>query len=164
MPLLPHRLPALLGMTLTAAAFGTHTYAADTMQDMDIHGMRAAAVHVPDGTASADAPLYEFTLDEIVVTGYRTRTPLTLITDPQQPRQPVPAADGGGYLKTIPGFSLVRKGGVSGDPMLRKQRAAERPLWCECCGQRHLRTGDRAPACAGGARQHLRSRCVQSPL
>ena len=119
MPLLPHRLPALLGMTLTAAAFGTHTYAADTMQDMDIHGMRTAAVHVPDGTASADAPLYEFTLDEIVVTGYRTRTPLTLITDPQQPRQPVPAADGGGYLKTIPGFSLVRKGGVSGDPMLR---------------------------------------------
>ena len=53
---LPHRLPVLLGMTLTAAAFGTHTYAADTMQDMDIHGMRAAAVHVPDGTASADAP------------------------------------------------------------------------------------------------------------
>ena len=93
---LPHRLPALLGMTLTAAAFGTHTYAADTMQDMDIHGMRAAAVHVPDGTASADAPLYEFTLDEIVVTGYRTRTPLTLITDPQQPRQPVPGQTAAG--------------------------------------------------------------------
>ena len=46
----------------------------------------------------------------------------------------------------------------------RKQRAAERPLWCERCGQRHLRTGDRASACAGGARQHLCSRCVQSPL
>lgn len=60
-----------------------------------------------------------FVLDEIIVTANRSREPLTLDTDPKRPRQPVPAADGGGYLKNLPGFSLVRKGGISSDPMLR---------------------------------------------
>lgn len=60
-----------------------------------------------------------YVLDEIIVTANRTREPLTTETDPRRPRQPVPAADGGGYLKNLPGFSLVRKGGISGDPMLR---------------------------------------------
>ena len=63
--------------------------------------------------------MYVFTLDEVIVTGYRVATPLTLSTDPRDPRQPVPAADGAGYLKTIPGFSVVRKGGVSADPLMR---------------------------------------------
>lgn len=60
-----------------------------------------------------------YTLDEVIVTAPRTEAPLTVTTDPQAPRQPVPAADGGGYLKTIPGFSMVRKGGHAGDPVLR---------------------------------------------
>ena len=100
---------ALLGMTLSTACFGAHAYAAETMQ-MDMHGMTS--------TPAADG-MYEFTLDEVIVTGYRTATPLTLSTDPQRPRQPIPAADGAGYLKTIPGFSVVRKGGLGGDPMMR---------------------------------------------
>lgn len=58
-------------------------------------------------------------LDDIVVTSNRIKEPLTIDTDPKRPRQPVPAADGGGYLKNLPGFTLVRKGGISGDPMLR---------------------------------------------
>src|SRR5690606_2018596 len=45
--------------------------------------------------------------------------PLTLETDPKAPRQPLPAQDGADYLKTIPGFSVIRKGGTSGDPLLR---------------------------------------------
>jgi len=40
-------------------------------------------------------------------------------TDPKAPRQPVPAADGGGYLKSIPGFSVARQGGTGGDPVMR---------------------------------------------
>ena len=100
---------ALLGMALSTACFGAHAYAAETMQT-DMHDMTS--------TPAVDG-MYEFTLDEVIVTGYRTATPLTLSTDPQRPRQPIPAADGAGYLKTIPGFSVVRKGGLGGDPMMR---------------------------------------------
>jgi iron complex outermembrane receptor protein len=58
-------------------------------------------------------------VEELVVTGVRTDTPLQLITDPKRPRQPLPAHDGADYLKTIPGFSVIRKGGTDGDPILR---------------------------------------------
>lgn len=104
----PIRCLALIGMALSTAWFGAHAYAAETMP-MDMH----------DTMPPADDGMYEFTLDEVIVTGYRTATPLTLATDPQRPRQPIPAADGAGYLKTIPGFSVVRKGGLGGDPMMR---------------------------------------------
>lgn len=60
-----------------------------------------------------------FTLEEIVVTSHRMAQPLVIETDPKAPRQPVPAADGGGYLKNIPGFSGVRQGGTGSDPLLR---------------------------------------------
>lgn len=58
-------------------------------------------------------------LDTIVVTAAPQTSPLTVVTDPKQPRQPVPASDGADYLKTIPGFSVVRKGGSNGDPVFR---------------------------------------------
>ncbi|MGY2293310.1 TonB-dependent copper receptor [Pseudomonas sp. SDO528_S397] len=60
--------------------------------------------------------------DEIsptVITAVAPSSPLTVITDPKDPRQPVPASDGGDYLKTIPGFALIRNGGTNGDPVLR---------------------------------------------
>lgn len=60
-----------------------------------------------------------FTLDEVVVTAPAVSDPLMVETDPKAPRQPVPAADGGGYLKNIPGFSAARKGGTASDPVLR---------------------------------------------
>ena len=107
-----HRRLALLGMALSTACFGAHAYAAQTMP-MDMHGTMNST------PAAADDGMYEFTLDEVIITGYRTASPLTLSTDPQRPRQPIPAADGAGYLKTIPGFSVVRKGGLGGDPMMR---------------------------------------------
>ena len=59
------------------------------------------------------------TLEEMVITGVRTESPLTIETDPRIPRQPLPAQDGADYLKTIPGFSVIRKGGTSGDPVFR---------------------------------------------
>ena len=48
----------------------------------------------------------------------RADSPLTFITNPKTPRQPLPASDGTDYLKTIPG-SAIRNGGTNGDPVLR---------------------------------------------
>ncbi|WP_331344258.1 TonB-dependent copper receptor [Cellvibrio sp. UBA7661] len=59
------------------------------------------------------------TTEEMVITGVKTDTPLSIETDPKAPRQPLPAQDGADYLKTIPGFSVIRKGGTSGDPVFR---------------------------------------------
>ncbi|NYT61031.1 TonB-dependent copper receptor [Alcaligenaceae bacterium] len=59
------------------------------------------------------------TLETVVVTGLAPKSPLTFVTDPKQPRQPLPASDGTDYLKTIPGFSAIRNGGSNGDPVLR---------------------------------------------
>ncbi len=59
------------------------------------------------------------TLDEVVVTAPQSTEPLTVQTNPKKPRQPVPAHDGADYLKMIPGFSVIRKGGTDGDPVFR---------------------------------------------
>jgi len=48
------------------------------------------------------------TLEEVVVTAPQSTEPLTVKTNPKKPRQPVPAHDGADYLKTIPGFSVIR--------------------------------------------------------
>lgn len=58
-------------------------------------------------------------LPEVVVTAPMMLEPLVVTTDPKAPRQPVPAHDGADFLKTIPGFSVIRKGGTDGDPVLR---------------------------------------------
>lgn len=58
-------------------------------------------------------------LATVVVTGVVPQSPLTFVTDPKLPRQPVPASDGADYLKTIPGFGAIRNGGTNGDPVLR---------------------------------------------
>jgi len=70
--------------------------------------------------AASDAGLE----DEIVVTGARMQQPLVVETDPRLPRQPLPAQDGADYLKTIPGFSVIRKGGSDGDPVFRGMAAS----------------------------------------
>jgi iron complex outermembrane receptor protein len=59
------------------------------------------------------------TLEPVVVTAAPAGTPLTVVANPKQPRQPLPASDAADYLKSIPGFSLIRNGGVNGDPVLR---------------------------------------------
>ncbi len=55
----------------------------------------------------------------VEVTAHLPTEPLVTVTDAKAPRQPVPAHDGAEYLKTIPGFSVIRKGGTDGDPVLR---------------------------------------------
>lgn len=73
------------------------------------------------------APLQAYAADEqdavqlapMVITGVAQQSPITVVTDPRIPRQPVPASDGADYLKTIPGFSAIRSGGVNSDPVFR---------------------------------------------
>lgn len=70
-------------------------------------------------TAPALAETSGDQVEEIIVTGVRTESPLRVLTNPKSPRQPLPAHDGADYLKTIPGFSVIRKGGADGDPVFR---------------------------------------------
>ncbi|MDP1833099.1 MAG: TonB-dependent copper receptor [Geothrix sp.] len=55
----------------------------------------------------------------VEVTAPLPTEPLVTVLDPKAPRQPLPAQDGAEYLKGIPGFSVIRKGGTDGDPVLR---------------------------------------------
>lgn len=57
--------------------------------------------------------------DSVMIVTAPTLSPLTIVTSPKTPRQPVPASDGSDYLKTIPGFSQIRNGGTNGDPVFR---------------------------------------------
>lgn len=59
------------------------------------------------------------TFGEVVVTAPQMRDPLVVTNDPRAPQVPVPANDGASFLKNIPGFSVTRKGGTDGDPVLR---------------------------------------------
>lgn len=65
------------------------------------------------------AQAQETRLDSVVVTAPTMDMPLTVTTDPKAPRQPLPAHDGADMLKSIPGFSVIRKGGTDGDPVFR---------------------------------------------
>ncbi len=69
--------------------------------------------------ALADEPWRAVDLGDVVVTAPAMADPFTVITDPKAPQQPIPASDGGSYLKNIPGFSVSRKGGTDGDPAFR---------------------------------------------
>ena len=62
--------------------------------------------------------------DTVVVTAPPMEQPLMVVTDPKAPRQPLPAHDGAGLLKSVPGFSVVRKGGSDGDPVFRGMAAS----------------------------------------
>ncbi len=81
---------------------------------------------LPASIALADRPAAgdRDRLEEIVVTAARMTAPLTVVTDAKAPRQPVPAHDGADFLKTVPGFSVIRKGGTDGDPVFRGMAAS----------------------------------------
>ncbi|ABK46860.1 hypothetical protein Shewana3_0621 [Shewanella sp. ANA-3] len=57
--------------------------------------------------------------DYLRVSGDVMRQPVHLVSDPKQNRLPLPAYDGSGFLRSIPGFNITRKGGSGGDPMFR---------------------------------------------
>lgn len=103
-----HSMPAgLLLLALALPVLATEP-AAPALTDAD------------DRVESGPAPeLAAAQLQPVVVTAVLMRDPYTLVTDPRQPRLPLPAHDGGAYLKSIPGFTVSRKGGTGGDPELR---------------------------------------------
>ncbi|MGO1719356.1 MAG: TonB-dependent copper receptor, partial [Luteimonas sp.] len=76
-----------------------------------------AAAAAPAATEGHETQIVDF--DAMVVTAVAPSATLTFVTDPRLPRQPVPASDGADYLKTIPGFGVMRSGGTNGDPVLR---------------------------------------------
>src|SRR5690606_38267537 len=86
---------------------------------LNLLGMAVCAALISPTYAASKTDDKNKNLEEMVITGVKTETPLTLETDPKLPRQPLPAQDGADYLKTIPGISVIRKGGTSGDPVFR---------------------------------------------
>ena len=66
-----------------------------------------------------EVPLASPAMSTMVITAPAMTDPYTVSTDARTPQLPLPAADGGAFLKSIPGFSVSRKGGTSGDPELR---------------------------------------------
>ncbi len=97
--MLSHCIRSAMPLFLLAAFNG---YAVDTTSDS--HD-QANGPKTNDGDViTVTAPLY---------------SPLSIVTSPKTPRQPVPASDGSDYLKTIPGFSQIRNGGTNGDPVFR---------------------------------------------
>ncbi|MCR3756120.1 MAG: hypothetical protein HNEKOMLI_00905 [Sodalis sp. Psp] len=57
--------------------------------------------------------------DNVITITAPEALPLTVTVSPKRPIQPVPSSDGADYLKTIPGFALIRNGGTNGDPVFR---------------------------------------------
>ena len=63
-------------------------------------------------------------LAPIVIKAPVMDTPLETRFAPRTPQQPLPANDGASLLKTIPGMSVIRKGGTDGDPLFRGMAAS----------------------------------------
>lgn len=61
----------------------------------------------------------EAVLNDVVVTAAPMTAPVTVEMDPKVPRQPLPAHDGADFLKSVPGFSIMRKAGTDGEPNFR---------------------------------------------
>ncbi len=78
-----------------------------------------ASTAFADSDSSSVATDQAVQLGPVVVTAVPPSQPLTVVTDPKAPAQPVPPSDGGDILKTIPGFATIRAGGTNGDPVLR---------------------------------------------
>ncbi|MDR1890462.1 MAG: TonB-dependent copper receptor [Zoogloeaceae bacterium] len=80
-------------------------------------------VHVHEEAQPASVPV-DTPLDAIVVTAPPMRLPLRVEFDPRAPQQPLPANDGAALLKSLPGMSVIRKGGTDGDPVFRGMAAS----------------------------------------
>ena len=84
----------------------------------------AVALALASPLAASAGSYADREFEELVVTAPRMSAPLLVVTDPKQPHQPLPAHDGADYLKAVPGFSLIRKGGTDGDPVFRGMAAS----------------------------------------
>ncbi len=88
----------------------------------------AMAAHASASPARTGTDDDTASLSEVVVTAVHEHSPVHVVADPKQPRQPVPASDAADYLKSIPGFSAVRSGGSNSDPVFRGQFGSRLPI------------------------------------
>ena len=77
----------------------------------------ASAESAADGSATIPMDVPELAPVQVIV--HSTNSLSQINFDPRNPTQPIPAQDGAEILKTIPGFSVIRKGGTDGDPVFR---------------------------------------------
>lgn len=61
------------------------------------------------------------TLEPVVVTAPPMETPMLTRVNTRTAQQPLPANDGASLLKSVPGMSVIRKGGTDGDLVFRGQ-------------------------------------------
>ena len=79
-------------------------------------GLFAYSVNAQESTVTVTG---EAVLDEVVVTSTPTKKPNIAKINPKAPIQPLPAPDGASLLKTVPNMTVIRKGGIDGDPLFR---------------------------------------------
>ncbi|MAP29726.1 MAG: TonB-dependent copper receptor, partial [Pseudomonas sp.] len=101
--------------TRTSASLRWQAAFALLFTSLTANAQTASEAH--DHHQHADEPALQ--LAPMVVTAVQQSSPLTIVANPKDPRQPIPASDATDYLKTIPGFSAIRSGGSNGDPVLR---------------------------------------------
>lgn len=94
------------------------------MSGLTRHALALAVSSASLIAANVTAAAEDTSLEPVVVVAPQTAGVLTVTTDPKAPRQPIPAHDGADLLKSIPGFSVIRKGGTDGDPVFRGMAAS----------------------------------------
>jgi len=67
----------------------------------------------------AENSVTSLSIEPVVITVPENTSGLVTIIDTKQPIQPIPVNDGASFLKILPGFSVARKGGTSGDAVFR---------------------------------------------
>jgi iron complex outermembrane receptor protein len=71
------------------------------------------------GVAFSEEAKGSYELEPIIITAPEMHSPLEVSFNPKAPQQPLPAQDGASFLKSVPGMSVIRKGGTDGDPVFR---------------------------------------------
>ena len=66
-------------------------------------------------------------LNPVVVSGTPTGKANSVQFNPKTSIQPLPANDGASVLQSVPNMSIIRKGGSSGDPLLRGLGGSRQP-------------------------------------
>ena len=85
-----------------------------TVLSMSVLSMSVYAQETEQAKAVGEA-----VLEEVVVTSTPTVKPNLAKINPKAPIQPLPVPDGASLLKTVPNMTVIRKGGIDGDPLFR---------------------------------------------
>jgi iron complex outermembrane receptor protein len=89
------------------------------MSIITVRGIRARIASRPLSLVICCTVALPAWAEEYITVNARQVNPGIPITSTRTPLQQTPASDGGGLLKGIPGFSILRSGGSNGDPVLR---------------------------------------------